>query len=464
MFVGRHKEIEKMNSLYKTGKFQCVIIYGRRRVGKTTLINDFSKDKPTIFFTGLETNSKDNLQNLSRSIYDLQHDEGEAPVYSNFSAAFDAIYKLSKENQIVFVIDEYPYLAKSYKGMSSLLQVLIDKKYKDSKLFIILCGSSMSFMENQVLGYKSPLYGRRTSQFKILPFDFFETKEYFGNFKPYDIAVIYGITGGIPHYLAQMDDKLSLEDNIKKNFFRSDAYLFEEPSNLLQQEVREPAIYNAVIKAIATGSSKSSEISSKTDLSSSTLAAYLKNLISLGIIRKETPITDDTTRKTIYSVDDNMFRFWYRFIPDNIAPIQNEMGDRVYKKVESQISDFMGKVFEDICIQYLWKLNVRGDSAIEFLNIGRWWGNNPFKKQEAEIDILAFDDKNNAIFGECKWTNDKIGTDVLDVLIERSRLFQYQKNYFYLFAKTGFTNGVISRAAEMGNVTLIPFDEIYNFK
>jgi len=464
MFVGRHRELTNLNSLYKTEKFQCAVIYGRRRVGKTALINEFTKDKPTIFFTGLETSSKDNLQNLSQCIYDLEHDEGEAPIYSSFQAAFDTIYELAKEKKIVFVIDEYPYLAKSHKGMSSILQVQIDKKYKDSKLFIILCGSSMSFMENQVLGYESPLYGRRTSQFKILPLDFFETKEYLENFMPYDIATIYGITGGIPQYLMQMDDKLPLEDNIKNNFFRSDAYLFEEPSNLLKQEVREPAIYNAIIKAIATGSSKSSEIASKVDLESSALAAYLKNLISLGIVKKETPITDDTLRKTIYSIDDNMFRFWYRFVPDNIAPIQNEMGNRVYKKIELHISDFMGKVFEDICKQYLWKLNISGNSPIEFMDVGRWWGNNPIKKQEAEVDILAFDNKNNAIFGECKWTNERIGTDVLDKLIERSQIFHYHKNYFYLFAKAGFKSAVVTRATEMGNVTLVTFDEIINLK
>lgn len=460
MFVGRHAELQKLRSLYQDDTFQCAVIYGRRRVGKTTLINEFVKDKDTIFFTGLETNSRENLENLSQSIYNLQHRDGIAPVFPTFQAAFDALYEIAKEKRLVFVIDEYPYLAQSYQGMSSLLQLQIDEKYTQSKLFLILCGSSMSFMENQVLGYKSPLYGRRTAQFKIRPFDFFETKEYYTSFDSYDLATIYGITGGIPQYLLQMNDKLSVEENIKMNFLNASAYLFEEPTNLLKQEVREPAIYNAVINAIATGSSKSSEISSKADLESGACATYLKNLMSLGIVKKERPITDDSVRKTIYTIEDNMFRFWYRFIPINVSLIQNGMADRAYRRIEKHIPDFMGQVFEDICKQWLWRENAKGRLPLEFVNLGRWWGNDPIKRQEIEIDILAYEDPDNALFGECKWTNEKVGVDVLETLIDRTRLFHYQNNHLYLFAKRGFTSGCLEKATARGNVTLVTFAEM----
>lgn len=460
MFVGRERELEELDNLYTTKKFQCVVIYGRRRIGKTALINEFTKNKPTIYFTGLETNSKDNLTNLSQCIYNFKNEEGDTPIYTSFNSAFNAIYELSKERKVIFVIDEYPYLAKSHKGMSSILQLNIDKKYINSNLFLILCGSSMSFMENQVLGYKSPLYGRRTAQFKVKPFDFFGTRKFFNNFNPFDMATVYGITGGIPQYIIQMNDRKTLETNIKNNFFKSEAYLFEEPLNLLKQEVREPATYNAIIKAIATGSSKSSVIASKVGLESSALATYLKNLISLGIVKKETPITLKTTKKTIYSIDDNMFRFWYRFIPNNMALIQNGLGDRAYKKVEPLISDFMGKVFEDICKQYLWQLNIKGECPVEFIKIGRWWGNNPKKRCEAEIDILAFDDNNNAILGECKWTNEKLDMNTLETLVERSKLFNYKKIHFYLFSKTGFKDNVVNKAKKADNIHLIFFEQM----
>jgi AAA+ ATPase superfamily predicted ATPase len=461
MFFGRKAELNQLNALYDSTRFECVIIYGRRRVGKTTLINEFIKGKEAVYFTGLETSGRENLENLSRSILELRFgNDSSSPVFPSFQSAFDSVCEMAKEKRIVLVIDEYPYLAASFQGMSSLLQILIDQKFKNSNLMLILCGSSMSFMENQVLGYQSPLYGRRTAQFKILPFDFFETKAFFTSFDRTDLATVYGITGGVPWYLAQIKEECSLEDNIKQSFFNPSAYLFEEPLNLLKQEVREPAHYNAIIKAIATGSSKNSEISSKVDLESSACISFLKNLISLGIVKKETPMANKSTKKTIYSIEDNLFRFWYRFVPDNMALIQHGMIDVVWKKVEAQLPAFMGKVFEDICRQYLWRENSNGRLPFVFEDIGRWWGNDPVSKCEAEIDILAYSGENEALFGECKWTNEQTDTSVLNTLIARSELFQYPQKYLYLFAKTGFTSGCIQKAKDLGNVVLIDFADM----
>jgi len=385
---------------------------------------------------------------------------GSTPVFQNFQEALEYVFILSQNKRIILVIDEYPYVAKSYEGFASILQVLIDK-YKDtSKLFLIICGSSMSFMEEQVLGYKSPLYGRRTGQFKILPFDFFESCKCFKNFSKLDMAIIYGIAGGTPHYLLQMDDNLTVEENIKNTFLNPNSYLFEEPNNLLKQEVREPATYNAIISAIATGSSKLSDIANKVGVETSVCSVYLKNLISLGIIKKETPITEKSSRKTIYSISDNMFRFWYRFVPANMSIIQNGMIDLAYRNISENLSSYMGAVFEDICKQYLWSLNRQGKTAITFMDLGRWWGGDPESKNEVEIDILAIGAKNSAIFGECKWTNENVDSSVLETLIRRSRLFPFEKKYFYLFAKRGFTPACIEKAKELGNVQLITYEEM----
>jgi len=317
-------------------------------------------------------------------------------------------------------------------------------------------------MENHVLAYKAPLYGRRTAQFKILPFDFFESRSYFNKFSDIDMATVYGIVGGTPQYLLQMNDNLSLEENIKRCFLDPSSPLFEEPNNLLKQEVREPAIYNAIITAIATGSTKLSEISSKVGEETSACVAYIKNLISLGIIKKETPFAESSTRKTIYKIDDKLFRFWYRFVPDNIASINRGLTDAVYKKISPMISDYMGAVFEDICIQYLWKLREQGKVKTEFTDLGRWWGNDAKNKCEAEIDIMSTDGADSALFCECKWTNEKVDAGVLNTLVERGQLFHYKKMQFYLFAKNGFKKGCIEKADELGNVTMVTFDEIIN--
>ena len=426
MFVGRARELANLNKRYNSGKFECAVIYGRRRVGKTTLINEFIKDKETVFYTGVEGNAKENLEGLSKSIYSLSEDFANASgSFRGIQEALETVFKIAEKRRIVFVIDEFPYLANSYKSISSILQVLIDKNKNSSKMFLILCGSSMSFMEEQVLGYKSPLFGRRTCQFKILPFEFYEAIKYFTKFNSIDLATIYGITGGIPHYLSLMDENVSVEDNIKTNFLEPNAYLYEEPTNLIKQECRDPAQYNSIIKAIASGASKMSQICSKTDIDTALAASYLNKLISLGIVKKERPFGAENSRKAIYCLEDSMFRFWYRFIPDNIASINRRLTDSVYQKISPQITSFMGGVFEEICKQYLWELNRQGKAAIPFTDLGRWWGNNPKKKQEAEIDIMGAADNNTALFGECKWTNEKVNVAVLDELIYRSTLFHY---------------------------------------
>ena len=459
MFIGRTNELSGLKRLHTTDKFQCVIIYGRRRVGKTALISEFTKDKDTVFFTAQETTAKENLENFSHSIFQLSSDFHHAsPVFSSFNDALETVFKFAINRRVVLVIDEYPYLAASYKGFSSLLQQFIDKHKETSKLLIILCGSSLSFMENQVLGYQSPLYGRRTAQFKILPFDYAQTKEYFhGNYNAPDTALLHGITGGVPLYMSLMDKNLTVAENIKQNFLSPSGYLFEEPSNLIKQECREPAHYNAIIKAIANGASRLFEIAGKVGLETSLCSTYISRLISIGIVKKEFPFREETTRKTIYTLDDSMFRFWYRFVPDCVSLITRGEANLAYELIQPQIPAFMGVVFEDICKQYLWRQNIARQTPIFFTDAGRWWGTDSRKREECKIDLIA-DNKEDAIFVECKWTNELVKVDVLERLAERSELFKYRYKYYHLCAKTGFSESCMLKAQEMGNVSLTCFE------
>lgn len=459
MFIGRNTELKTLDKLYRSNKFEFAVIYGRRRVGKTALINEFSKDKDTIFFTGVETNAKQNLENFSRCIMEYQAGFAVDSSFASFQAALEYVFQLAQKKRLVLVIDEYPYVARASKSFASTLQMLIDKNKDSSKLFLILCGSSMSYMEDNVLAYKAPLYGRRTAQLKIQPFDFFESCRYFENFSGEDKALAYGIMGGTPQYLMQLDDRLSIEDNIKNTHLNPASSIFEEPNNLLKQEVREPAIYNAVITAIATGASKISEISGKIDEDTSVCATYIKNLISLGIVKKEMPYGEKSGRKTIYSIEDNMFRFWYRFVPENTSLISRGAADLAYSRIAPELSAYMGGVFEEICKQYLWRLLLAGKCAVRFTELGRWWGANPKTRTQEEIDIMGTD-KDSALFGECKWTNDKVDLGVLETLVERSSLFHFGKIHFYLFSKSGFTKGCIDKAAALGNVSLVSYGDM----
>lgn len=463
MFIGRQQELAALNKLYKSDKFEFAVIYGRRRVGKTKLISEFIKDKDAIFFTGIETNAKQNLENFSKSIMEFDIGKVTDSVFSSFQSALEYVFEIAEKKRVVLVIDEYPYVARASKSLASTLQLLIDKNAGNSKLFLILCGSSMSYMEDEILAYKAPLYGRRTAQFKIKPFDFFETCEYFKNFSDYDKALAYGIIGGTPQYLLQLDDRLSIEENIKNTHLNPTSSIFEEPNSLLKQEVREPAIYNAIITAIAGGASKMNEISNKVGEDTAVCTAYIKNLISLGIIKKESPYGEKSSKKTIYSIEDNMFRFWYRFVPENTSVISRGASDLAYKRIEKELPSYMGAIFEEICKQYLWKLLLEDKCAVNFNDLGRWWGTNPKAKTQEEIDIMG-DSKDGALFAECKWINEKVDLDVLEKLIIRGELFDYNEKHYYLFSKSGFTKGCSDKAKEMGNVSLIEYKDMIYFK
>lgn len=460
MFIGREKELTALNNLYESDKFEFVVIYGRRRVGKTALINQFIDDKKSIYFMGVESNSKQNLENFSKSIIEFSTGLTSALTFHSFQRALEYVFKLSENERIILAIDEYPYVARSSKSLASTIQLLIDKFKDNSKLMLILCGSSMSYMEDHVLSYKAPLYGRRTAQIKLLPFSFEETCRYFKNFSDIDKAMVYGMVGGTPQYLLQMNDKLSIENNIKNTFLNPTSSIFEEPENLLKQEVREPALYNAIITAIAGGASRMAEISSKVGENTNVCSVYLKNLLLLGIICKETPYGEKSSKKSIYSIEDNMFRFWYRFVPENNSIIARGATELAYKHIEPYLSDYMGKVFEEICAQYLWNELLDEKCPVQFSSLGRWWGNDPKQKKQTEIDIMGEQDNNTALFGECKWVNEKVDLGVLETLKERSELFSYKNTYLYLFSKSGFTKGCIDKANEMGNVTLVSYEDM----
>lgn len=460
MFIGRDKELNALDKLYKSDKFEFVVIYGRRRVGKTALINRFIGDKKSIYFMGVESNEKQNLENLSKSIFEFSSGIQAETFFASFQAALEYVFMLAENKRIILTIDEYPYVARSSKSLASTLQLLIDK-YKDtSKLMLILCGSSISYMDDHVFAYKAPLYGRRTAQMKILPFNFEESCRYFNNLSDEDKALVYGIVGGTPQYLLQMSDKLSVEENIKNTYLNPMSFLYEEPVNLLKQEVREPAIYNAIITAIATGHTRMSEISSKVGEDTNVCSNYIKNLMNLGIVQRETPYGEKASKKSIYSIEDNMFYFWYRFVLDNNSVIARGAADMVYKRIEPQLSNYMGRVFEEICMQYLWKQLLEGNVPIEFVSLGRWWGNDPIQKSQVEIDIMGEQDSESALFAECKWRNENVDLDVLETLVGRSKLFRYTKVHYYLFSKSDFTKSCIEKADEMGNVTLVTYADI----
>lgn len=462
MFVGREKELEKLNRLYMSGQFEFAVVYGRRRVGKTTLIKEFMKDKNGIYYMSVEGTKRENLTGLSKVFLSGDTISSHTAEFSGYEAVFEHIDKLAEKGErLIITIDEFPYLAESYPSVSSMIQSHIDQCWKDSRIFLILCGSSMSFMEEQVLGYKSPLYGRRTAQFKIHPFTFWEAREMLKGFNSGQAAVIYGVTGGIPEYLSRINPEISVDDNILQLYFDESGRLFEEPVNLMKQELREPMTYHSIVAAIAGGAGKLNEIATKTGLETSGCSNQLSSLIALGIVKKEVPITEsDSSRKTLYTLSDSMYFFWYRFVRPNLSSISRGVGQQVYNAiVKPQMNDFMGTVFEEICKQYLYLPCIYERLPFTVGNMGRWWGNNSKEKRQEEIDIMSVSGE-KALLCECKWRNEKTDRKVLDTLLERGKLFSYPEQYYYLFSKSGFTDNVLEYAAQDDRINLVSFADM----
>jgi len=462
---GRRRDLDSMEEEYLRDGFAFTVVYGRRRVGKTSLISEFIKhgDKKAVHFIASENVDKVNRGRFSQTVFDAYPEHSYMGAFPTWESALKHVVKEAAGERVVVVMDEYPYLAKSHPPISSELQICIDGFLQDSNVFLILCGSSMSFMENRVLGYQSPLYGRRTSQHRIKPLDYYNSAEFFPRATYADRLLGYAVTGGIPHYLNVVSAYGNVRNGIDKAFFTTPGILYEEPHNLIKQELREPAMYNSIITAVANGATRLNEISGKTGQPDSIVGKYMKNLIDMLILERTPPVFSDSDRDRVYRIKDGMYRFWYRFIPDAIELIEGGR-ERVFLETdESKVSDFMGPAFEEICKQYLTRLNVRGGLPFIFNEIGGWWGGNPYTKKETEVDIVAAS-KKDAILGECKWTNKKVDGGIYAGLMEKASVVPKLANRdvrYYLFSKSGFTESLTQEADGNDRLKLIGLDDLF---
>lgn len=459
MFVGRDRELESLEGLYASEAFQFAVVYGRRRVGKTKLLRQFTDGKKdVVFFTAREATLPENLDLLSLELAKATPGDQPAsyPVFRTLTEAFEEVFRRAREKRLVFVIDEYPYLAKSDPGASSALQALIDANQDRSGLFLVLCGSSMSFMEHQVLGKQSPLYGRRTAQLRIDPFNLFDAAKMLPEASPEKAVELYAIAGGIPLYLAQLDGSRSVEWNVAERVLRQDAFLYEEPRSYLQQETRSPGVYNSIVTAIAAGHVRPSEIADVTRLASPAVSRYLDALIELKVVERVVPMVARNKKQVVYRVCDNLFRFWFRFVPRYAGAIEAGMGAQVARRImKEEFPTFVGPAFEEVCRQWLMRQAAQGELDLLPRGIGSWWGTDPRTRREEEIDIVLEGADGELAFGECKWRNSPTDVDVLNQLVERSELLGGASRSYYLFSKAGFTEACRAKAASRGDVTLV---------
>ncbi len=462
MFLGREKELSALDALYHQNRFQLFILYGRRRVGKTTLLKEFCKNKPAVFYSAEQSNEKLNLEKFSALIFEHYQEDTLEP-FSSWSNALLYLNKQQCDQPLVLVLDEFPYLANTNRSLLSELQHLIDHTLQNGTLFIVLCGSYMGFMEKEVLGAKSPLFGRRTGQLQMKPFDYRTSAAFLQGFSNEEKLMLYGAFGGTAMYLSQVQQNKSLKDNIIDIMLKPTGYLYEEPLLLMRQEVQEPGVYYALIEAIANGAVRSNEIALKIGEEPAKCLKYIGVLRALGIVYKETPFGEkESTRKTQYGVSDFMFRFWYRYVSKNKTLLETDAQEIVWShRIEPTYSQYMGSVFETICRDYLLQKNSTGALPILATAVGRWWGPDAKKREQVEIDLIA-QDGDDYLICECKWKNELLDLTVLDALREKADSFNPKrgKTLFVLFSKSGFTEAVLQEARQKDDVLLVGLDEL----
>lgn len=436
MFVGRDVELAGLERLYSTKGFQMVVVYGRRRIGKTTLIDEFVKGKKVFYFTAQQRSSALNLAAFSRVVYEYFNMPLSTPSFADWSTALEFIAESAKRDRIVFVFDELPYAARTEPSLPSALQVAIDHHFKSTNVFMVLCGSNEGFMESKVLGRKSPLYGRRTGQIHLSAFDYLDAAKMLGKMPETDLVQYYATFGGTPYYLSQVDSGASYEENVRSLMFEKIGLLYEEPLMLLRQELREPSLYNSILSAVAAGATEPANIASKAGVEANSVGKYLKTLMGLGLVERKVPYGENPTRskRAIYVIVDPFFAFWYCFVEPNIGAVELGAGNAIAKQVcaGQALPTFVGKQFERVTLQWLARQNAAG--ALPFLatSFGSWWGTDHKAHETVDIDAIAANKVERSIlFAECKWRNDFNETAAVEQLEHRADLVDTKMQRVY---------------------------------
>ena len=462
-------ELEKLNAEYeRDGGF--VVIYGRRRVGKTTLIKEFLKKKTAFYFLATEELESQSMKRLAGVVARMTKNSLlQKAVFTDWLDLFQVIADYEPDKKKVLVIDEFPYLVKINSAFTSILQNAWDEILKDSNVMLILCGSLISMMKKHALAYDSPLYGRRTAQIRLMPLQF--TDVYAAQNLSFEQAVEqYAITGGVPKYMEFFQTEEPLVEQIRRVVLSKNGFLYEEPDFLLNEEVQTPINYFSVLKAISDGNHKLSKIGMTMEQDTSAITPYLKTLIDLGFVIKNVPITEknpERSRKSLYYVSDNFIRFWFRYVYpfkgelelDNQQIVLDEMGKDFKQK-------FVAFAYESICRNIFAELCRKGQIDFAPSRIGSYWRND--NEGDTEIDVAAVDNQHKRLFlGECKYHAKPVDVAVYSALQEKGQskeltaAFKGYEIVYGLFSKSGFTDRLVKMAAENSNLILIHEDAVH---
>lgn len=457
-FINRKQELEFLQRKYESNESELIVLYGRRRIGKTELLNQFSMNKKTLYFLGRIESKPDTLRRFNLLLMEFFNDISLARSPLREWDDFFEYLAAKSEKRLVMIIDEFPFIVEKFPEILSVLQDKWDNLLKKTRIMLVLCGSSISMMEKYTLDYKSPIYGRRTGQWMVDRLDIVQLVEFFPQYTFEDLLTVYSAADTIPGYIVKFDNRVAVWKNIETRLLSKGEFLYEEVEILLREELRDPSNYMSILSTVAGGLTTFNEIHNRTGLDKSLLSKYLFVLEKLGIIEKLQPVTEGFKRKlkaigARYSIKDNFIDFWFRFVYTNLAELERGNSAAVVKVIKKEFPKYLGNKFERAVMELIPHLGI-----FQYTRIGRWW------HKDKEIDIVALNEKTNEIlFVECKWQNKKTDVVVLTELFDKAKFVEWnndtRKEYFMVASKSGFTQKA-QNFGKQNNFILIKVNEI----
>lgn len=454
--IGRKEEYAKLERAYQSGNFEFVVIYGRRRIGKSYLLEYFLESHEGLYFEAVEKDSGNNLALMSSVVSEYLY--GKAALqYPSFIEIFRDIAEKAQDHRFVFVIDEISFLSEAVPGMIGLLQHFVDSVFKKTKLMLILSGSSRRFMEEEILADPSPLYGRRTLQIKLQPFSPSESREMFPLWSLHDVAAAHVISGGIPYYEAFLARHTGIEEAIRQEFFQPGSSLFTEARLYLMGEYRAIGSYERVLNQVASGTGEVSEIRDKTGLSDANASQMLVSLCSQDIVARKEKIAGKGISRG-WKMADGYFAYFYRFVYPFSSLIEKGMGEAPFKRAIDNLDSFIGKRIESAFRDY-----VLMNSGLLITELGSIDFPNPKTRTNEELDLVGKAD-DVILLGECKWKKERMGLSVLKTLEERGRMLfgEDAEKHYFLLSGSGFQDDLLRLASERKDITLITGEELFS--
>ena len=438
-FYDREEELDTLTGAVESPGSDFVVVYGRRRVGKTELLKEFCADRPHMYFLAAQEAEHRQREKFLEQVADY-FDE-RVPRIDSWDEAFEYLGENLQREDLVVVIDEFPYLVEENDSLPSYIQAFVDQALDGTDSMLVLCGSSVSTMESEILGHESPLYGRRTAQLDVTPFSFQQAREVI-SYDITDAVRSYAVTGGTPMYLTLFDYDQSLAANIRSHVLSPSAVLYNEPEFLLRTELRNPARYMSILEAVALGHTTPNEISGTTGIDPGPLSKYLQTLRRLRLIERDVPVTASgkKSKRSRYRVADEFLRFWFRYVEPHRSSIE-EAPEIVYDgTIEPDLPTHVATTFEDVCQEAVWE-GIRRGAFEPYSEVGRWW----YGEEEIDIVGLAPND-DRVLLAECKWTTEPVGEDLVESLRAKAENVRWgpsdRDEQFALFSKNGFIDGL----------------------